>query len=60
MIQATPTLQDEYSYTLHMTGYSSTLPAEEEDDIVARLHAVVKEVTGKAVEQPVKARMGFV
>jgi hypothetical protein len=29
------------------------------DDVIARLHAVVKEVTGKDVEPPQKPRMGF-
>lgn len=48
-----------WSYSLHMTGYASTLPSEEEDDKVRRLHAVVEEVTGKPVEAPPKKRMGF-
>ncbi|MBT2322539.1 hypothetical protein J7E62_09295 [Variovorax paradoxus] len=29
------------------------------DDVVAKLHEVVKEVTGRAVEPPKKQRMGF-
>lgn len=52
-------VDDEYSYPVHTTGTASTLPAEQEDDVVARLHAVVKEITGKDVEVPPKARIGF-
>lgn len=52
-------LNDDWSYPLHMTGAASTLPPEAPDDAVARLHAVVKEITGKAVEVPPKPRMGF-
>jgi hypothetical protein len=50
---------DEYSYPLHTTGTASTLPAEYEDDTIKRLHAVVKEITGKDVAVPEKRRMGF-
>lgn len=50
---------DEYSYTLHMQGSVSTLPSSAEDATIARLHAVIAEVTGKKVEKPVKPRMGF-
>lgn len=32
---------------------------EEEDETIRRLHEVVKEITGKAVEAPAKPRMGF-
>lgn len=53
------TSDDEYSYVLHMQGLCSTLPKDHEDDTIARLHAVIKEITGKDVEQPVKPRMGF-
>lgn len=53
------TLDDEYSYPLHSTGSASTLPPEQEDDTIARLHAVVKEVTGREVEQPARPRIGF-
>lgn len=52
-------LEDEYSYPLHATGAASTLPPEPEDDTIARLHAAVKEVTGRDVEPPAKPRMGF-
>lgn len=58
----TPITLDEYSesYPLHQTGGIGTLTvAEPADDVVARLHAVVKEVTGKAVEPLPKPRMGF-
>lgn len=52
-------MQDEYTYSLHMTGQATTLPAEEEDDTIKRLHQVVAEITGKPVEQPAKPRIGF-
>lgn len=52
-------LDDEYSYPLHISGSVSTLPTPEEDDLIARLHQAVKDVTGKEVEVPVKPRMGF-
>jgi len=50
---------DEYSYPLHMSGAASPLPPEQADDTIERLHAVIKEITGKAVEPIVKPRMGF-
>lgn len=53
------TLDDEYSYPLHMSGSASTLPADSPDEVIARLHEVVREVTGQEVEQPAKPRMGF-
>lgn len=53
------TLMDDWSYPLHSTGSASTLPPEPEDEVIAQLHAVVKEVTGREVEQPAKPRMGF-
>lgn len=53
------TLDDECDYPLHLTGFVSTLPAEQEDDTIKRLHQAVLDVTGKAVEAPVKPRMGF-
>lgn len=52
-------LEDGYSYPLHMLGSVSTLPATAEDDVIARLHQAVKDVTGKDVEAPPKPRMGF-
>lgn len=52
-------LEDEFSYPLHTTGHVSTLPPEDEDDTIKRLHEVVKEITGVAVEPPSKHRMGF-
>jgi hypothetical protein len=53
------TNEDEYSYPLHMTGQAGTLPPEGVDDVVARLRAVVKEITGRDVVEPVKPRIGF-
>ena len=53
------TLDDEYSYPLHTTGMASTLPSEAERDFGAELRAVLKEVTGEVVPEPVKARIGF-
>lgn len=54
------TLDDEWSYPLHQTGGIGTLTVTEPaDDVIAKLHAVVKEVTSKAVEVPPKPRMGF-
>lgn len=51
---------DEWDYPIHMMGYASTLPAEDSgDDMVARLREVVKEITGKPVEEPTKPRIGF-
>ena len=54
------TLNDDYSYPLHMLGHCSPLPPEPENDAVAALHAIVKEITGKDVPPPPpKPRMGF-
>ena len=53
------TSQDEYSYPLHMLGAASPLPPPDDDDPVARLHTIVKEVTGKPVAVPTKPRIGF-
>jgi hypothetical protein len=47
------------SYPLHSTGTASTLPAEDENEAVRLLREVVKEVTGRDVEQPAKPRIGF-
>jgi hypothetical protein len=55
----TITLDDEYSYTLHQSGSISTLPVEPEDDTIARLHEVIKEVTGVAVQKQERPRIGF-
>lgn len=41
------------------SGMATTLPVEHDDDKVARLHAVVEEVTGKPVIVPEKRRIGF-
>ena len=40
-------------------GTATTLPVEEKRDLVAELHAVVEEVTGKPVDAPARLRMGF-
>ncbi len=41
-------------------GYASPTGVHDEpEDVIARLHQVVKEVTGKEVEQKPKPRMGF-
>jgi hypothetical protein len=50
---------DTDSYSLHMSGQASTLPAEEENETVRMLREVVKEITGRDVEQPMKPRIGF-
>lgn len=55
-------MEDEYSYCLHMQGMASTLPEEplsDGDAAVRALHDVVAEVTGKPVPQAPKPRMGF-
>lgn len=52
-------LDDEWNYPLHLTGHISTLPPEPEDDLVRQLHDVVREITGKPVDVPQRARIGF-
>jgi hypothetical protein len=47
------------SYPLHSTGTASTLPAEDENEAVRLLREVVKEVTGRDVDEPSKPRIGF-
>lgn len=55
-----PIAQDEYSYTLHMTGFASTLPADDQaEDVVAQLRKIVEEVTGKPLPQAPAAKLGF-
>lgn len=49
----------EYSYVLHSQGHATTLPAEEENETIRKLHAVIAEITGKPVEPPAKNRIGF-
>ena len=44
---------------VYMQGFAGTLPASPEDELIARLHEAVKDVTGKSVEPPTKPRMGF-
>lgn len=53
--------EDEYSYSLHMTGSAHAVSAEadEECEAVLRLREVVQEITGKAVQYPQKQRIGF-
>lgn len=54
------TLDDEYSYPLHMTGQAGTLPVDQVRDIGAELRAVFEEVTGKDAPEPqAKPRIGF-
>ena len=54
-------LNDEYSYPLHQSGYVSTLPVDkDENDVISRLHDVVREITGKPVEKPTPRRFGFI
>lgn len=52
-------LEDEYSYTLHQLGSTSTLPPEPENEVLALLHQAIFDVTGERVEPPAKPRMGF-
>lgn len=53
-------VMDEYSYPLHMLGTAiPTAPDDEGPDVVALLHEVIAEITGKPVEPPTKPRMGF-
>ncbi len=47
------------SYSLHTSGFVSTLPPEDRDYIKEALEQSVFEITGKTVEQPVKIKMGF-
>lgn len=53
------TLDDQYTYPMHMTGQATTLPVEQEDDVINRLHEVVKEITGIEVVKAEKPRIGF-
>ena len=58
------TMDDEYSYAMHMTGTATTLhddePESEGDARVRALLEVVAEVTGSPVQAPAaKPRMGF-
>lgn len=50
---------DDYCYPLHLQGSVSTLPAPAQDDVIARLHQAVKDVTGKDVEIPQPRSIGF-
>lgn len=56
-----PIKADDYwqEVTPWMMGYASCLPVEQGDDAVRQLHEVVQEITGRAVEQAEKPRMGF-
>ena len=54
------TLDDEFSYPLHLSGSVSVIPGVDDDeDIVQQLHDVVREITGVEVERKQKQRMGF-
>lgn len=50
---------DYWSYPIHMVGSITTLPPEQESDVVRLLHDVVEEVTGKPVYAQEKQRIGF-
>lgn len=52
-------VDESQSYPMHGTGSASTLPAEAENEAVRLLRETVKEVTGRDVEAPSKARIGF-
>ena len=41
-------------------GMATTLPVDDERDYGAELRAVVKEITGKPVDEPQRLRIGFV
>lgn len=54
------TLDDEYSYPLHSSGSISVLPGTDDlDDVVRQLRDVVREITGIAVEDKPRQRIGF-
>lgn len=50
---------DEYSYPLHMIGTATPLPIDAERDVIAELHAIVEEVTGKPLDRKPRPRIGF-
>ena len=52
-------VDSEYSYPVHMTGTATTLPHDADRDVVAELHAVIEEITGKPVEKQKRLRIGF-
>ena len=54
-------LQDDWSYSLHMTGSAHSVSGDRDDkcEAVRRLREVVAEVTGKPVEPQPKQRIGF-
>lgn len=57
-----PIEDDLYFYdnsTPWSSGQATTLPVAAPDDVVAKLHAVVEEVTRKPVVKPDRPRMGF-
>ena len=56
---STPSADEDYGQALWMQGSASTLPVNTEESVIDQLHAVVKEVTGRDVEQPQKPRIGF-
>ena len=49
---------DEYSYSLHMSGHATTLDEEEQCEAIRLLHEAVAQVTGQRVE-PRKNPIGF-
>lgn len=55
-----PRADDEYSYPLHMQGAAHSVSGDTDvEDVVARLRAVVAEVTGRPCAAPAPPRMGF-
>ena len=58
------TMDDEYSYSLHMAGTATTLhdddPESDGEARVRALHEVVAEITGEPMEEAPRRRIGFV
>ena len=64
MMNKLTTMEDEYSYSLHMTGSATTIYHDEDeteaDKRVQELRKVIEEVTNKPLNTPVNNhRMGF-
>ena len=54
-------MDDEWSYSLHMTGAAHSVSSQEDEECeaVLQLRQVVEEITGKPVIPPCKQRIGF-
>lgn len=50
---------DGYEAPVGGSGMATTLPVEHERDVVAEMHNVVAEITGKPLPQPEPRRIGF-